>query len=61
METKDLFSPAILEGKISLVTGAGRGLGKVMAQTLADAGSALILIARRFIDRNEACSGADML
>jgi NAD(P)-dependent dehydrogenase (short-subunit alcohol dehydrogenase family) len=46
METKDFFSPAILEGKVSLVTGAGRGLGKVMAQALADAGSALILIAR---------------
>ncbi len=46
METKDFFSPTILEGKVSLVTGAGRGLGKVMAQALADAGSALILIAR---------------
>ena len=46
METKDFFSPAILEGKVSLMTGAGRGLGKVMAQALADAGSALILIAR---------------
>jgi NAD(P)-dependent dehydrogenase (short-subunit alcohol dehydrogenase family) len=46
METKDFFSPTILGGKVSLVTGAGRGLGKVMAQALADAGSALILIAR---------------
>lgn len=47
METKDFFSPTILEGKVSLVTGAGRGLGKVMAQALAHAGSALILIARQ--------------
>jgi 2-deoxy-D-gluconate 3-dehydrogenase len=46
METKDFFSPTILEGKVSPVTGAGRGLGKVMAQALAHAGSALILIAR---------------
>jgi NAD(P)-dependent dehydrogenase (short-subunit alcohol dehydrogenase family) len=46
METKDFFSPTILEGKVSLLTGAGRGLGKVMAQGLAHAGSALILIAR---------------
>jgi len=46
METKDFFSPTILEGKVSLVTGAGRGLGKVMAQALAHAGSGLILIGR---------------
>jgi NAD(P)-dependent dehydrogenase (short-subunit alcohol dehydrogenase family) len=46
METKDFFSPTILEGKVSLVTGAGRGLGKVMARALGHAGSALILVAR---------------
>jgi NAD(P)-dependent dehydrogenase (short-subunit alcohol dehydrogenase family) len=46
METKDFFSPTILEGKVSLVTGAGRGLGKVMAHALAQAGSTLVLVAR---------------
>jgi NAD(P)-dependent dehydrogenase (short-subunit alcohol dehydrogenase family) len=47
METKDFFSPSLLKGKVSLITGAGRGLGKVMAQVLAQAGSDVILVARR--------------
>jgi len=36
-----------LSGKTALVTGAGSGLGRQFAQTLADAGAAVVLAARR--------------
>jgi NAD(P)-dependent dehydrogenase (short-subunit alcohol dehydrogenase family) len=39
----DLFT---LEGKIALVTGAGRGLGRTMAMALAQAGAAVVAAAR---------------
>jgi gluconate 5-dehydrogenase len=39
----DLFS---LRGKVALVTGASRGLGKAMAQALAKAGATVVLAAR---------------
>ncbi len=35
-----------LDGKISIVTGASRGLGKAMAEALAEAGSHVVLAAR---------------
>lgn len=40
----DLFN---LEGKTALITGAGSGLGRQFAQTLADAGALVVLAARR--------------
>ena len=40
-KAKDLFS---LEGKVSIVTGSARGLGKAMARGLAEAGSDLMLV-----------------
>ena len=44
MTYADRFS---LDGKIALVTGAGSGLGRNFAQTLADAGATVALAARR--------------
>src|SRR4029079_7693145 len=41
---KELFD---LSGKIALVTGGSRGLGKEMAEGLAEAGASLMLLARR--------------
>jgi len=45
-QTNDLFSPSVLKGKVSIVTGAGKGLGKTMALALAQAGSDMVLVAR---------------
>jgi NAD(P)-dependent dehydrogenase (short-subunit alcohol dehydrogenase family) len=46
MELRDFFSPTVLRGKTAVVTGAGRGLGRVLALALAQAGSDLVLMAR---------------
>lgn len=39
----DLFS---LHGRVALVTGASSGIGRMMAQTLAEAGARVVLVAR---------------
>jgi len=40
---QELFS---LHGKVAVVTGASSGIGRVMAQTLAEGGAAVVLVAR---------------
>lgn len=46
MEIREIFNPNLLKGKVTIVTGAGRGLGRVLAISLAKAGSDLVLVAR---------------
>jgi NAD(P)-dependent dehydrogenase (short-subunit alcohol dehydrogenase family) len=42
-----VFDQFTLEGKVAIVTGAGRGLGQTMALSLAQAGAAVVAVARR--------------
>ena len=46
MEIEEVFSPTALRNTLTVVTGAGRGLGKSIALALAQAGSDLVLVAR---------------
>jgi NAD(P)-dependent dehydrogenase (short-subunit alcohol dehydrogenase family) len=41
-----VFDRFTLEGKVAIVTGAGRGLGRTMALALAQAGAAVVAVAR---------------
>ena len=40
------FQKSIVKGKIALVTGAGKGIGKASAIALAEAGADLIILSR---------------
>lgn len=47
MSPRAVFAPDLLAGRRALVTGAGTGLGRVIAEGLARAGADLLLAARR--------------
>jgi gluconate 5-dehydrogenase len=53
MNSRDLFD---LAGKTAIVTGGGSGIGRQMAQALADAGANLVLCARN-VERCEQAAG----
>lgn len=44
-----------LTGKVALVTGANSGIGGAMAEALAEAGAAVVLVARRTAELETAC------
>lgn len=43
---ENVFLPGVIQDKVSIITGAGRGLGRIMALALAEAGSDIVLAAR---------------
>jgi NAD(P)-dependent dehydrogenase (short-subunit alcohol dehydrogenase family) len=56
-----VFDRFTLEGKVAIVTGAGRGLGQTMAVALAQAGAAVVAVARTGTEIRETADEVDKL
>ena len=48
-----------LAGRVALVTGASSGIGREIARGLAEAGAAVVLVARRAQELERACRGIE--
>jgi NAD(P)-dependent dehydrogenase (short-subunit alcohol dehydrogenase family) len=64
--TASLLNPASFDGKVAIVTGAGRGIGAAVARAFADVGTSVVLAARNEDDlgrlaRELDANGADVL
>jgi NAD(P)-dependent dehydrogenase (short-subunit alcohol dehydrogenase family) len=46
-------SPFLVEGKVAIVTGSGRGIGKATALALAEAGAEVVVLSRTAVDVEE--------
>src|SRR5689334_16026135 len=51
-----MADPFDLSGKVAIVTGSGRGLGKAMARALADQGAAVVTCARTGAEAEQAAA-----
>lgn len=55
-EKKQFMSKFNLDGKVALVTGGSRGIGKAIALAMADAGADIVLASRKLPDLEEAAN-----
>ncbi len=52
----DITKAFSLEGKVALVTGGSRGIGRAIALTFADAGADVVVCSRKLPDLEEVAS-----